>query len=195
MTRKVLSVFFLTLLIATGNAAEFTNRLSFPNAGFSIAPLDAAPAQVPVQVLMMWLPPGDGFAANVNVQIQPYKGTIEEYVALTLQQMKDAGFKVVQQQVAGKSAAIFECAGEMQKQALHWYARAEQSAGKVYLITATALEQQWAKDAAKLKACVDSFRRDDPADPSPLVQTQAKPGRQDAGPLSRGRGTGRPTPR
>jgi len=45
---------------------------------------------MPQQALMMFLPVTDGFAANVNVQIQPYAGTIEDYTALSLQQFKSA---------------------------------------------------------------------------------------------------------
>jgi len=107
---------------------------------------------------MMFLPVSDGFTANVNVLIQPYIGTIEEYVALTLDQFKNAGIKVLQQKTTAKSVAIFEYSGEMQGQAVHWYARAEKSGARVYLVTATAARAQWNKEAARLKACVDSFR-------------------------------------
>jgi hypothetical protein len=52
----------------------------------------------------------------------------------------------------------FEYSGPLQGRSLHWYARAEKSGGRVYLATATAAEQQWAKQGAQLKACVDSLR-------------------------------------
>jgi len=147
-------------LVALTTYAQPTNRLHFPVTGFSIAPLEAPSASSAQQALMMFLPATDGFAPNVNVQIQPYPGTIEEYVALSLKQFKSADLKVLQQKTLGKSAALFEYAGKMEGRALHWYARVEQKAGKVYLATATATDEQWSKVSPRLKTCVDSFRFD-----------------------------------
>jgi hypothetical protein len=151
-------VLFLAMLAFSLPAADSTNRLHFPVTGFSIAPLEGVAGETTRQVLMMFLPPNGNFAGNVNVQIQPYNGTIDEYMALTQKQFKDAGVKVIEQKKVGKSVVVFEYSGELQGQSLHWYARAEKSAGHVYLATATAAEQQWAKQGAQLKACVDSLR-------------------------------------
>ena len=161
--------FVLLLALGTFNmrtsAAESTNRLLFPAGGFSIKPLETPLGKLPQQALFMALPPSDGFAANVNIQLQPYSGTLDEYIALSEQQFKAAGFKLVQRNKQGQSGVLFEYTGEMQGRALHWYARAEQATGRVYLVTATAAETQWKRDALSLKACVDSFRREagDPA--------------------------------
>jgi hypothetical protein len=160
MTKKLLLVSSFAILIASASAAESTNRLHFPQAGFTIAPLESPPGESSQQALMMFLPASDGFAANVNVQIQPYTGTLEDYVTLSLQQFKSAGLRVVQQKSPAKSVAVFEYTGETQGKSFHWYARAEKSGSSVYLVTATATPQQWSKDAARLKSCVDSFRCD-----------------------------------
>src|SRR3954466_9566891 len=136
---------FLSVLAPPGQS---TNRLNFPAAGFSIAPLEVAPGQSPQQALIMFLPVTDGFAANVAVQIQPYTGTMEEYVALTFKQFKTVHVKVLEQKTPTKSVATFEYAGEMQGgRSLHWYARAEKSGDSVYLVTATATPSQWNKEA------------------------------------------------
>ncbi len=158
MINKLFAVFSFVLLMASASNAESTNRLLFPAAGFTIAPLDAPPGESIQQPLMMFLPASDGFAANVNVQIQPYTGSIEEYVALTLGQFKSAGVKLLQQKTPAKSVVVFEYSGDMQGRALHWYARAEKSGGSVYLVTATTTGAQWGKEAARLKSFVDSFR-------------------------------------
>ena len=160
MSKKLCFLLLVGLPIALASAAESTNRLHFPMAGFTIAPLDTPPGETPHQALMMFLPAADGFAANVNVQIQPYTGTIDDYLELSLKQFKNAELKVVQQKTTSKSVAIFEYTGKMQGLALHWYARAEKSGGSVYLVTASALPSQWSKEAARLKSCVDSFRCD-----------------------------------
>src|SRR5262245_51871739 len=155
MKTKLLLLYSIVTALGPVSAADSTNRLHFPVAGFSIERLDAAPGNSTQQALMLFLEPTDGFAANVNVQIQPYTGTIDEFVALTLQQFKDAGIKVLQQKSQGKTSVLMEYAGEIQRRPLHWYARAEKSADRVYLVTATAMEQRWEKEAARLKACVD----------------------------------------
>ena len=160
----MIRTFFLLVTLAAftlkTSAAESTNRLLFPVSGFSIKPLETPLGKVPQQVLLMALPASDGFAANVNVQIQPYSGTVDEYIALSEEQFKAAAFKVVHRSKQGQSAVVFEYTGEMQGRALHWYARAERATGRVYLATATAAESQWKRDAVTLKACVDSFRRE-----------------------------------
>ena len=156
--------FFLLLTLAAftlkTSAAESTNRLIFPVSGFSIKPLETRLGELHQQALVMALPASDGFAANVNVQIQPYSGTLDEYIALSEEQFKAAGYKVLQRSRQGQSAVVFEHTGAMQGRALHWYARAERAKGRVYLVTATALETQWKTDSVMLKACVDSFRRE-----------------------------------
>jgi len=149
---------FLAMLAPSLLAADSSNRLHFPLAGFSITPLDLPPGEVARQALMMFLPANGNFAGNVNVQVQPYSGTIEEYASLTRKQFKDAGVTVIEQKKFGKSGLIFEYTGELQGKPLHWYARAEKSGGHVYLATATAAAQDWAKQGAQLKACVDTLR-------------------------------------
>jgi hypothetical protein len=137
-------------------AGDSAEKLTFKKAGFSIAPLDE-PQKGPAQVLMIYLPASDGFAPNVNVQIQPYVDDMDAYVALSLTQFKDAGLKVLSESKANKLVATFEYSGPFKGMSLHWYAKAVQKDGAIYLTTATATEDQWAKVVVKLKACVDSF--------------------------------------
>ena len=158
MKLKPIVTLFLATLALSLSAADSPNRLRFPVAGFSIAPLEAPPGALTCQALMMFLPaPGD-LAASVNVQIQPYTGTIDEYITLTLKQFKDAGVKVIAQTKIGSSIALFEYFGELQGRSLHWYAKVQKAAGHVYLATATAPEHDWPTQRAQLKACVDSLR-------------------------------------
>lgn len=161
------------------SAADSVKRLHFPTAGFSITPLETSPGDNLCQVLVMLLPGTDNFVSNVNVQIQPYRGTIEEYTALTLKQFKGAGVKLIEQRNTDKSSVVFEYSGELQGRALHWYARAEKAGGHVYLATATAAEPDWPKQSAQLKSCVESLRCESgELVPAPKVDTQhriAKP--------------------
>ena len=160
MIKTIVFLFTLAAFALRTSAAESTNRLLFPVSGFSIKPLEAPLGKGPQQPLFMALPASDGFAANVNVQIQPYNGTLDDYIALSEQQFKSAGLKISQRNKQGPSAVVFEYTGEVQGRALHWYARAAHEKGRVYLVTATATEAQWKTEAGALKACVDSFRRE-----------------------------------
>jgi hypothetical protein len=159
--RNILSFLALAVVLpALTCHGQATNRLHFPISGFSIAPLEAPLGLTPLQALVMFMPATNGFAANVNVQIQPYGETIDDYLTVSIQQCKDAGFKVLQQNATEKTAVVFEYAGDMEGRRLHWYARAQKTTGKVYLVTATAPEDQWDRLAPQLKACVDSLRCD-----------------------------------
>jgi hypothetical protein len=157
---KKLTAFLAAALVAFSlAAADSANRIAFPLAGFSIAPLETIPGKAANQTaLMMFMPASGGFAANVNVMIQSYPGTIEDYTATTVKQFKDNDMKVVSQKNVGKSAVVFEYTGELRGNPLHWYARAEKSGDHVYLTTGTSSEEQWPKLGTQLKACVDSFR-------------------------------------
>ena len=59
-------------------AAETPATVEFPEHEFSIAPLEGKDDSKIVNALMMFLPPVDGFSANVNVQVHPHKGSIED---------------------------------------------------------------------------------------------------------------------
>ncbi len=141
---------------AIGAAQQAPARLYFHASGFSIAPLDVA-QEGPHQVLFMMLPATESFAPNVNVQIQPFSGTIEEFVSLSRQGFDAAGLQVSGERI-GKGAVTWEYSGDYEGRNLRWYAAAHVGDGRVYVVTATALEQQWDTVAADLKECVDSFR-------------------------------------
>src|SRR5213594_2251824 len=125
MTRSSLVLLAIVAFTLTTDAADSTNRLLFSLGGFSIKPLEAPFGQATQQPLLMALPASDGFAANVNVQIQPYDGTRDDYMALSEQQFKGAGLEVIKRSKQGQSGILFEYTGEMQGRKLHWYSRAE----------------------------------------------------------------------
>jgi PsbP len=142
----------------TVGAAEPPNRLSFPVAGFSIQPLEPNTPQTPQMALTMSLPIRDGFAGNVNVLIQSYTNSLDQYIRLSEAQFKTAGISLLKTTRPSDSVAVLEYFGKLQNRVLHWYARAELVNQKLYLVTATASEDRWKEESALLKACVDSFQ-------------------------------------
>lgn len=149
------------LLLAACLCAQLAgaaDKLTFPQAGFSIAPLDAKPAQAQEQKLMMFLPGVGGFAPNVNVLLQPHTGTLDEYIAISKNGFQKLNFTILNLAKSGIDTILLEYTGQMRGMSLHWYAKAILKDGRVYLATATAPEDQWPATCAKLKACVDSFQ-------------------------------------
>lgn len=106
------------------------------------------------------LPPTNNFSPNVNVLKQAYPGTIKQYAALSAGQFKQMNWAVLKSEIkAGE--IIFEYKGALRGRKLHWYARAVKKGAYVFLITATALESQWAGKKKVLTESVDSFKFDE----------------------------------
>lgn len=155
--KKIIPLAVLALFALPGMTSAADDRLQFRANGYSIAPLEAVSEDAVYQSLMMFLPVSGMFAPNVNVQIQLFGGSLEEYLSLSRQQFVEAGFALLNERADAGGVAL-EYKGVFQGHELHWYARVAQAKGKIYLVTATAAESQWETVAAQLKACVDSFR-------------------------------------
>lgn len=158
--RRLLGAAFLLPLAATLALAQSPEpaTLSFPNYGFSIKGLPGAPGVNVTQVMAIYLPAEDGFAPNINVQIQPYTGTRDEYAQISQAQFDGAGFTVVETRKPTDQELTFEYTGSAQDRNIHWYSRAVFTPGKVYLVTATCLESNWAANGAALKVSADSLK-------------------------------------
>ena len=155
--------------------AKTPARLRFEAYGFSIQPLDGPENGMTFQPLILFLPPTQSFAPNVGVQIQPYKGTMEEYAGLSRRQFVEQKMVLLKDEKLAVDSWVFEYAGGLQGRALHWYARAVRGQDKVYLVTATAAEEQWTGLGQKLKECVNTFRME-AAGPAALADGDAKSG-------------------
>lgn len=147
----------LLLIITLFSFPAFASTLVFEDAGFQIDSLDAPPGPAGSQPLMMLLPAEDGFAPNINVQVQPYADSISEYKKLSESQFVQLNLKVIRAELAGDTA-IFEYSGTMGQNLLHWYAKAMKKGSFIYLVTATSPQSNWPKHKAKLVSVVDSFK-------------------------------------
>jgi hypothetical protein len=149
------------LLVARGADADTTARtkstLSFGEHGFSIDPPVGHDATQVQQVVMLMLPAADGFSPNVNVQVQPFTGTMEEYLRLSNDQFKANGVKIVAEKHDAKTAML-EYTGPYGGRPLHWYSRAFLAKNGIVLATATSAETQWPKLSTVLRQSVDSLR-------------------------------------
>jgi hypothetical protein len=155
--KSLLPFLIVSVCASIAQAEEESGRLYFNNTGFSISPLEENSPTDSYTALIMPLMPIDGFAPNVNIQIQPYKGTIQEYEALSVKQFEEFKYNLIQEKASGNSV-IFEYSAMMKGRPYHGYIKAELNNGIIYLATGTSTESQWKAMGDKLKACVDSLR-------------------------------------
>ena len=142
---------------AADASAHSKTTLGFSEHGFAIDPPVGHDYGQVQQVVSLALPTTSGFSPNVNVQVQPFQGTVEEYLTLSHTQFKAGGIKVLNE-THDAHGAMLEYAGQMRGLPLHWYARAFLGKNGLILATATALESQWAGVSATLRKSVDSLR-------------------------------------
>ncbi len=112
----------LALLTCAVALAAAPARTTFPDAGFSIQTLEAPPESGSYLVLMMFLPPEQGFQPNVNVMVQTYDGTIADYLQLTLKQFEQLGYRTLRSGQRDGRTVYVEYSGRFQGRAMHWYA-------------------------------------------------------------------------
>jgi photosystem II reaction center protein PsbP len=132
--------------------------IDLPEYGFQIDAIDVAPGAGPATALMMFLPVSDGFAPNVSVNIQPYSGSITDYIGLSKGQFQQLKLTIIEEKQTGDTEWAVEYKGPAQGIDIHFYARAVAKDGRVYLITATAKESQWGSVGETLRKHVDSFK-------------------------------------
>lgn len=118
-------------------------------------------AEDSVTPVMFFAPPEDGFASNLNVQVQATPMSLKEYGDLSRGQFKQMNLKVLAEKelkVSGRDAVFWEYAGKMQGRELRFLSLAVQDKGRVYLLTATASEDGFKKHEKALRASIDSFK-------------------------------------
>ncbi len=155
---QIVAVVLAAVATLSARAEDDSSRLHFPEQGFSIEPIDEPARLVSTNPLVVALPPVDGFAPNLNVQLQPFGGPMAQYVAVTRSQLAAAGLEWQAEPTLAGSEATFEYAGVLEGRDLRWYARAIQDDGLVYLVTATVPRGGWEVLGDRMKRAVDSFR-------------------------------------
>jgi hypothetical protein len=159
--RKKILLLFAPLALAAAFAAPSASvpaKLAFPTYGFSINPLETADFKSQAMVLAMYLPPVAGSSPNVNVLIQPYPGSMADYIALSKSQFGASGVKVLSEKQPSPNEWEVEYTATLQNQVLHFFARAISVGGRVYLGTGTAPETMWPKVGDQIKSCVASLQ-------------------------------------
>lgn len=133
-----------------------TSPAKFNQAGFSINVLDSETSNAGSQPLMMMMPALNGFSANVNVQIQPYPGSVKDYKKLSEAQFVQMGLKTISSSENGNEIH-WEYSGNINGKKMHFYSKAIKVGNLFYLATGTDLEVNWAQTSKKIKSVINSF--------------------------------------
>ncbi|MCB2231655.1 photosystem II reaction center PsbP family protein [bacterium] len=156
MKRLALALLLPILTAAPAVHAESKEAtLQFPAYEFEIAPLEVETEKA-ITAVQMFMPPYGGFAANVSVRIEPWKGNMGGYVAGAKAQIEQNGWTLISEE-ARSDGPVFEYSGKSGRQELHWYGRSLMRKGKMYVITATTLESRWETDKDALIEVVETF--------------------------------------
>jgi hypothetical protein len=151
---RILLTLFCAVFTLDAAAADY------PYYGWRLADLDALVAKQPQNVLRVAFDESDGFTANINIQIQQFSGTMKEYIEVShrgFDKLFDQKWSTVSEDQKGEKECLVEIAGAIKGREYHFYARAAKLEEKVYLITATALQSQWATVGDKMRRYVDAF--------------------------------------
>jgi hypothetical protein len=153
---KIAIVLIALNALSTLNAAEG----DLPYYGSNLKDLDAVIEKAPGKTLFIKVDESRGFSANINVQIHQFPGTIKEYMDLSKKQFEqffEKGWKVLSEKQDDKEASC-EVVGTTKGKEYHSYSRAVKEGTKLYLITATALHEQWGNVGERLRRHVDAFK-------------------------------------
>lgn len=154
--KSVKKAFLPMILLLSLSASSAVLAQAVESTDFEFTP-PSFPREVGGQVFQYFLPAADGFAANVNLQIQPYEGSLEDYEALSVQQFEQLDFEMLDL-ARGENELIFEYTGSMQGTEFHWFSRVLKEGNYFYVVTATALAERWDTEREALVESVDSFR-------------------------------------
>ncbi len=155
--RMTLIGLFMLVVATDAHPADSGNTFVSNDYGISIDAPAAEDMTAPNnQIVAFFLPPSDNFTANVNVLREQSGDSLEAFDKLSLSQFKQFKLTILNRTLKGNEIR-YEYKGTMQGRTLHWYARTVKAGQLIYLVTATALDSEWAKQKSALIKSVESF--------------------------------------
>lgn len=150
----------MNTLIRFASSAALVTALWLPAQAQSSSDFEFSPPNFPRevggQVFQYFLPAAEGFAANVNMQIQPFEGSLQEYAEISQAQFEQLGFEVLDFN-QGENEILYQYRGEMQGTLYRWYSRVIRDGNYYYVVTATSLDERWETEQEQLVESVHSF--------------------------------------
>jgi len=172
MCKLLLFLFSLTAISSVYSADAPTQSapapapapIVFPNYGFRINPLDVGSVYPVVPAVQMYLPavplPSNRqvtFSPNVYAQVQPFVGTMKDYIDQSTKSMQDAGYIIRGQLSPSVDVWDLEYMAVVNGVGMHWYAKAIHSGYRIYYAAGGVPDEMWPQFADMIKSCVNSF--------------------------------------
>ncbi|MEN3368359.1 MAG: hypothetical protein V7609_502 [Verrucomicrobiota bacterium] len=151
----------VTLLATWAFSALAAAKGDLPHYGSQLQDLDALIEKAPGKTLFIKVDETGRVSANINIQIQPFTGTMKEYMDASraqFEQLFEKGWNIVSEKQDGEKEWSCELTGTAKGKDYHFYARAVRQGSKVYLITATSLQEDWGSVGEKMRRHVDAFQ-------------------------------------
>lgn len=161
LMKTKLTFAIVTLLVICAFSPLTAAEGDLPHYGAKLKELDALIEKAPGKTLFIKADETGRVSANINIQIQPFTGTMKEYMDVSraqFEQMFEKGWKIVSEKQDGEKEWSCELTGTAKGKAYHFYARAVREGSKVYLITATALQEEWGSVGEKMRQHVNAFK-------------------------------------
>ena len=149
-------------LFAIGAFSALTAAAAdLPHYGAQLKDLDALIDKEPGKTLFIKADETGRGSANINIQIQPFAGTMKDYADTSktqFEQIFEKEWKILSEKQDGEKQWSCELTGALKGKEFHFYARAVKEGSKVYLITATASQEEWGSLGEKMRRHVDAFK-------------------------------------
>ena len=161
LVKTKLKLAVITLLALCALSALSAADGELPHYGAKLKDLDALIEKEPGKTLFIKVDEGGGVSANINIQIHQFPGTLKEYMDLSraqFDQFFEKGWKILSEKQDGEKEASCEVVGSRKGKEYHSFSRAVKEGPKLYLITATALQEQWGSVGEKMRRHVDAFQ-------------------------------------
>ena len=158
--KKLLTGLLILTLCTSAFAEDKAAKFTDPIHGFTINAPDLGPSKQVLTPVIFSGPVDSGFSANVSVRIQPGADKIKSYIAANLAQLADMKATVVSQKqltVSGCDAVLIEFQATINGTAMHFLSLSVLQPDKIYIVTGTALDSNYAKYEEAFKKCIDSF--------------------------------------
>jgi hypothetical protein len=153
---------FTSLGWSAQKASTMVSAYTDATYGFTIhAPSFPKATRGTVVPLMMYAPPEDQFATNVNVGVQSVQMSRKAYRDASVAQFQKLGFKINSERnttVSGKDAIFWDYEGTMAGRSMRFLALAVMDRDRVIVATGTALRENFPRYEPAFRTCLDSFR-------------------------------------
>lgn len=154
---------------AAAPSSPAPSALSFPTYGFRINSFEMATEGDVRGALIMSLPAlplvgNRAFPPSVNVLIVSTQKTMADYITTERLGMTTNGFTIVKNgddtstPNEWKVEYIAVASGNNGSVAMHWYAHAVWTKGRIYIATGGTPDEMWSQYGDKIKACVNSLQ-------------------------------------